>query len=48
VADSPDARRGPRTVTPVAAAFAVLLGYLCGLRGKRLLESAWTGLTAVR
>src|SRR5437773_1250690 len=34
----------PRTVTPVVAAFAVLLGYLCGVRGKRLLDSTWTRL----
>jgi hypothetical protein len=36
-------KRSSPTVTPVAAAFAVLLGYLCGLRGKRLLGSIWTG-----
>jgi hypothetical protein len=29
-------------VTPVAATFAVLLGYLCGERGKMLLDTAWT------
>ncbi len=37
-------KRSRPAVTPVAAAFAVLLGYLCGLRGKRLLDSAWTRL----
>lgn len=36
-------KRSRTAVTPVVAAFAVLLGYLCGLRGKRLLESIWTG-----
>jgi len=35
-------KRSRPVVTPVVAAFAVLLGYLCGLRGKRLLESVWT------
>ena len=29
-------------VTPVAATFALLLGYLTGLRGKMLLDSIWT------
>ena len=37
-------RRSRTTVTPVVAAFAVLLGYLCGLRGKLLLDSTWTRL----
>jgi hypothetical protein len=37
-------QRSRPTVTPVVAAFASLLGYLCGLRGKRLLDSAWTRL----
>jgi hypothetical protein len=37
-------KRSRPTVTPVVAAFAVLLGYLCGLRGKLLLDSAWTRL----
>jgi hypothetical protein len=37
-------RRSRPTVTPVVAAFAVLLGYLRGLRGKRLLDSAWARL----
>jgi hypothetical protein len=36
-------KRSRPAVTPVVAAFALLLGYLCGLRGKRLLGSAWTG-----
>ena len=31
-------------VTPVVATFALLLGYLCGLRGKSLLDSTWTRL----
>jgi hypothetical protein len=31
-------------VTPIVAAFALILGYLCGLRGKLLLGSSWTGL----
>ena len=29
-------------MTPVVATFALLLGYLCGLRGKMLLDSVWT------
>src|SRR6266849_6693123 len=37
-------RRSRPTVTPVVAAFAVLLGYLCGLRGKLLVDSTWTRL----
>ncbi len=37
-------RRSRLVVTPVAATFAMLLGYLCGLRGKLLLDSAWTRL----
>jgi hypothetical protein len=37
-------KRSRPTVTPVVVAFAVLLGYLCGLRGKLLLDSAWTRL----
>lgn len=37
-------KRSRAAVTPAAAAFAVLLGYLCGLRGKRLLDSPWTRL----
>lgn len=35
-------KRSRPVVTPVVATFAVLLGFLCGLRGKRLLESVWT------
>jgi hypothetical protein len=31
-------------VTPVVLSYAVLLGYLCGLRGKLLLDSVWTRL----
>lgn len=31
-------------VTPVVLSYAVLLGYLCGLRGKLLLDSPWTRL----
>lgn len=37
-------KRSRPVVTPVVAAFAVLLGYLCGLRGRRLLDTAWTRL----
>lgn len=37
-------KRSRPTVTPVVAAFAVVLGYLCGLRGKLLLDSTWTRL----
>lgn len=37
-------KRSRPAVPPVGAVFAVLLGYLCGLRGRRLLESAWTAL----
>ena len=29
-------------MTPVVVTFALLLGYLCGLRGKMLLDSIWT------
>ncbi len=36
-------RTKPR-VTPVVAAFAVVLGFLCGLRGKPLLDTTWTRL----
>ncbi len=35
-------RRGRPVVTPAAVTFALLLGYLCGLRGKMLLDTAWT------
>ena len=31
-------------VTPVVISYAILLGYLCGLRGKLLLDSPWTRL----
>ena len=37
-------RRSRPTVTPVVAAFAIVLGYLTGLRGKLLLDSTWTRL----
>ena len=37
-------RRVHPHITPVVTAFALLLGYLCGLRGARLFESAWTQL----
>jgi hypothetical protein len=37
-------RRAKPTVTTVVAAFAALLGYLCGFRGKMLLDSTWTRL----
>lgn len=32
------------TVTPVVVSYAILLGYLCGLRGSLLLDSLWTRL----
>jgi hypothetical protein len=32
------------TVTPAVMAFALVLGYLCGLRGKLLLDGLWTRL----
>jgi hypothetical protein len=35
-------KRSRPQVTPVVAAFAVLLGYLCALRGKLVLDSIWT------
>jgi hypothetical protein len=35
-------RRTRPVVTPVVATFALLLGYLCGLRGKMLLNTVWT------
>ncbi len=35
-------RRARPHVTPIVAAFALVLGYLCGLRGKLLLDSVWT------
>ena len=34
-------KRTHPVVTPVAVTFALLLGYLCGLRGKRLLDTVW-------
>lgn len=34
-------KRSSPVVTPGAAAFAMALGYLCGLRGKRLFSSPW-------
>ncbi len=37
-------RRVHPQITPVVTAFALLLGYLCGLRGARLFESAWAQL----
>jgi hypothetical protein len=37
-------RRDRPVVTPAVAAFAILLGYLCGLRGRPLLGSNWTRL----
>jgi hypothetical protein len=37
-------RRVHPHVTPIVTAFSLLLGYLCGLRGARLFESAWTQL----
>jgi hypothetical protein len=37
-------RRVHPQITPVVAAFALLLGYLCGPRGARLFESIWTQL----
>ena len=35
-------RRTHPHVTPIVTAFALVLGYLCGLRGMRLLDSTWT------
>jgi hypothetical protein len=37
-------RRGRPRVTPANVAFALVLGYLCGLRGKLLLDCRWTRL----
>src|SRR5207248_11182140 len=34
-------RRSRPHVTPVLVAFALVLGYLCGVRGKLLLDSLW-------
>jgi hypothetical protein len=35
-------KRSRAVVTPVVVTFALLLGYLCGLRGKMLLDTVWT------
>jgi hypothetical protein len=35
-------KRTRPVVTPVAVTFALLLGYLCGTRGKILLDTIWT------
>ena len=35
-------KRSRPLVTPVAAAYSMVLGYLCGLRGRLLLDSLWT------
>lgn len=35
-------KRSSPAVTPVAAAFALILAYLCGMRGKLLLDTPWT------
>lgn len=37
-------RRSNPRVTPVVVAFALMLGYLGGLRGRRLLNTTWMGL----
>ena len=37
-------RRSRQVVTPVVVTFALLLGYLSGLRGKLLLDTLWTRL----
>jgi hypothetical protein len=37
-------RRTHPHVTPIVTAFALVLGYLCGRRGARLVESIWTQL----
>jgi len=37
-------KRARPVVTPVVVTFALLLGYLCGLRGKMLLDTVWTRL----
>lgn len=37
-------RRTRPAITPIVAAFAVVLGYLCGFRGTLLLDSTWTRL----
>ncbi len=35
-------KRTRPVVTPVVVTFALLFGYLCGLRGKMLLDTVWT------
>ena len=35
-------KRTRPVVTPVAVAYSIVLGYLCGLRGRLLLDSIWT------
>ena len=35
-------KRTHPTVTPVVVTFALLMGYLCGSRGKMLLDTVWT------
>jgi hypothetical protein len=37
-------RRSRAQITPATVAFALVLGYLCGLRGKLLLDCLWTRL----
>ena len=37
-------RRSRARVTPATVAFALVLGYLCGLRGQLLLDCLWTRL----
>jgi len=37
-------RRARPKVTPIVATYALLLGHLCGLRGKLLLDCQWTRL----
>ena len=39
-----DKRRGQPVATPQVTAYALVLGYLSGLRGRLLLESAWARL----
>jgi hypothetical protein len=35
-------KRSRPVVTPVVATFSLVLGYLCGMRGRRLLDTPWT------
>jgi hypothetical protein len=42
-----DKTRTRPVVTPAVAAYALSLGYLCGLRGQVLLESFWARLLDV-